>query len=176
MRATQCSSDWPLLGRSQTERATLEIMSRVSPLPTSSCCSTISTRWKGCLTASNAGRKLGSSASLEVLAANACAESSHARDEGVQRRPLECLQKILESWQRRVTPVRYLETGVLHCGDKIDILGATPSECVDLIYLDPPFFSNRTYEVIWGEEAELRSFKDRWAGGIDTYLDWIEPR
>jgi len=72
--------------------------------------------------------------------------------------------------------VRYLETGVLHCGDNIDILGATPSECVDLIYLDPPFFSNRTYEVIWGEEAELRSFKDRWAGGIDTYLDWIEPR
>ena len=29
-----------------------------------------------------------------------------------------------------------------------------PAECVDLVYLDPPFFSNRIYEVIWGDEAE----------------------
>lgn len=26
----------------------------------------------------------------------------------------------------------------------------------DLIYLDPPFFSNKHYEVIWGDEAEGR--------------------
>ena len=75
-----------------------------------------------------------------------------------------------------MAPVRFLETGMLHCGDNLDVLSAMPDECVDLIYLDPPFFSNRNYEVIWGEEAELRSFKDRWAGGIDTYLDWMEPR
>ncbi|HEX4806431.1 MAG TPA: site-specific DNA-methyltransferase, partial [Conexibacter sp.] len=75
-----------------------------------------------------------------------------------------------------MAPVRFLETGMLHCGDNLDVLSAIPDACVDLIYLDPPFFSNRNYEVIWGEEAELRSFKDRWAGGIDTYLDWMEPR
>jgi len=33
----------------------------------------------------------------------------------------------------------------------------------DLIYLDPPFFSNKHYEVVWGDEAEVRSFKDRQA-------------
>lgn len=75
-----------------------------------------------------------------------------------------------------MAPVRYLETGMLHCGDNLDVLSGMPDECVDLIYLDPPFFSNRNYEVIWGDEAELRSFRDRWQGGIDTYLDWIEPR
>jgi DNA modification methylase len=47
---------------------------------------------------------------------------------------------------------------------------------MDLIYLDPPFFSNRQYEVIWNEEAEVRSFEDRWKGGIGHYVDWIKPR
>ncbi|MDR3187981.1 MAG: site-specific DNA-methyltransferase, partial [Prevotellaceae bacterium] len=50
------------------------------------------------------------------------------------------------------------------------------SETVDLIYLDPPFFSNRSYEVIWGDEGEVRSFQDRWAGGIDHYIAWLKER
>jgi DNA modification methylase len=47
---------------------------------------------------------------------------------------------------------------------------------VDLIYLDPPFFSNRTYEVIWGDDGEKRSFEDRFAGGIDHYINWLKNR
>jgi DNA modification methylase len=53
------------------------------------------------------------------------------------------------------------ETGVLYCGDNLERLAQLAPECVDLIYLDPPFFSNRSYEVIWGDEAEVRSFEDR---------------
>lgn len=75
-----------------------------------------------------------------------------------------------------MAPIRYLETKSLHCGDNLGVLREMPDRCIDLVYLDPPFFSNRNYEVIWGDEAELRSFKDRWQGGIDTYLDWMEPR
>src|ERR1700677_3767496 len=59
-------------------------------------------------------------------------------------------------YRQSVTPISYLETGVLHCGDNLDLLGQFPSECIDLVYLDPPFFSNRQYEVIWGDEAEVR--------------------
>ena len=51
-----------------------------------------------------------------------------------------------------------------------------PAETIDLIYLDPPFFSNRQYEVIWGDEAEVRSFRDRWAGGIQVYIEWMRER
>jgi DNA modification methylase len=47
---------------------------------------------------------------------------------------------------------------------------------VDLIYLDPPFFSNKKYEVIWGDGGEIRSFEDRWAGGIDHYIAWLKER
>lgn len=72
--------------------------------------------------------------------------------------------------------LRYVDTGVIYCDDNLELLGEFPDACVDLIYLDPPFFSNRDYEVIWGDEAEVRSFKDRWKGGIDYYVDWMSKR
>ncbi|MGD0320910.1 MAG: DNA methyltransferase [Acidimicrobiales bacterium] len=68
------------------------------------------------------------------------------------------------------------ETGVLYCNDNLERLAVLPDECVDLIYLDPPFFSNRVYEVIWGDEAEVRSFEDRWEGGIQHYVGWMRDR
>ncbi len=43
-------------------------------------------------------------------------------------------------------------------GDNLEILKTLESESVDLIYFDPPFFSNRNYEVIWGDKGEVRSW------------------
>ena len=67
---------------------------------------------------------------------------------------------------------------LLICGDNLKALDDLIKEGVkvDLIYLDPPFFSNRHYEVIWGDEAEVRSFKDRWEGGINVYIEWMRER
>lgn len=73
-------------------------------------------------------------------------------------------------------PVGFLETGVLYCDDNLRRLTMLPADCIDLIYLDPPFFSNRHYEVIWGDEAEVRSFEDRWKGEINVYIDWMRER
>jgi DNA modification methylase len=75
-----------------------------------------------------------------------------------------------------LNPVSYLEAGVIYCDENLQRLAQFPAECVDLIYLDPPFFTNRTYEVIWGDEAEIRSFEDRWEGGIEVYVDWMRER
>ncbi len=61
-------------------------------------------------------------------------------------------------------------------GDCLEVLKSLEPASVDLIYLDPPFFSNRNYEVIWGDEGEIRSFQDRWAGGIDHYIAWLKDR
>ncbi|MDR3244900.1 MAG: site-specific DNA-methyltransferase, partial [Prevotellaceae bacterium] len=61
-------------------------------------------------------------------------------------------------------------------GDNLEILKKMESETIDLIYLDPPFFSNRNYEVIWGDSGEIRSFQDRWSGGIDHYITWLKVR
>jgi DNA modification methylase len=61
-------------------------------------------------------------------------------------------------------------------GDNLEILKTIDNESVDLIYLDPPFFSNRNYEVIWGDKGEVRSFEDRFSGGIDHYISWLKER
>ena len=61
-------------------------------------------------------------------------------------------------------------------GDCLEVLKTIDSETVDLIYIDPPFFSNRTYEVIWGDKGEIRSFEDRFSGGIDHYIAWLKER
>lgn len=69
-----------------------------------------------------------------------------------------------------------MATGVIYCDDNHARLASFPGASVDLVYLDPPFFSNRTYEVIWGDEAELRSFEDRWEGGVRVYIGWMRDR
>jgi DNA modification methylase len=51
-----------------------------------------------------------------------------------------------------------------------------PSESIDLIYIDPPFFSGRQYNVIFGDQNELRSFSDIWEGGMPGYLIWLNAR
>ena len=61
-------------------------------------------------------------------------------------------------------------------GDCLQTLQNLPSESVDLCYIDPPFFSNRNYEVIWGDKGEVRSFEDRWSGGVDHYIGWLKER
>lgn len=68
------------------------------------------------------------------------------------------------------------EINKLILGDNLEILRGIETETVDLIYLDPPFFSNRNYEVIWGDSGEVRSFEDRFSGGIDHYISWLKER
>ncbi len=47
-----------------------------------------------------------------------------------------------------------METNAIICGDNLEALPKHVSdESVDLIYIDPPFNSNRQYEVFWGEAA-----------------------
>lgn len=69
-----------------------------------------------------------------------------------------------------------LQTNRLLLGDNLELLRRFPDACVDLIYLDPPFFSNRYYSVVWGDEDEVRSFSDKWAGGIEEYIAWLKIR
>ena len=69
-------------------------------------------------------------------------------------------------------------------GDNLEILKKIPDNSVDLIYLDPPFFSQRRYEVIWGDEWERRAFDDIWKGekdksrkgGIEVYKEFMRAR
>ncbi|MDQ6894292.1 MAG: site-specific DNA-methyltransferase [Acidobacteriota bacterium] len=68
-----------------------------------------------------------------------------------------------------------IDTRVIYCGDCLDQLRKLPDGCVDLIYIDPPFNSNRNYEVFWGETKEKRAFEDRHAS-TQAYIDFMRPR
>jgi DNA modification methylase len=69
-----------------------------------------------------------------------------------------------------------LEPNQLFFGDNLHIMRSLPSESIDLIYIDPPFFSQQTYNVLFGDQNELRSFKDIWEGGLNGYLVWLNAR
>ena len=56
-------------------------------------------------------------------------------------------------------------------GDNLDIMRGMNSESVDLIYLDPPFNSNRNYAAPIGSEAAGAAFKDTWTLD-DVDLAW----
>ena len=47
-------------------------------------------------------------------------------------------------------------------GDNLDILRGLNSTSVDLIYLDPPFNSNRNYAAPVGSSAAGAAYKDTW--------------
>ncbi|NOT02576.1 MAG: hypothetical protein HOP29_18370 [Phycisphaerales bacterium] len=57
-------------------------------------------------------------------------------------------------------PSALVDTRIIYCGDCLDQLRRLPDGWVDLIYIDPPFNSNRNYEVFWGEAREKRAFED----------------
>ena len=68
-----------------------------------------------------------------------------------------------------------VDTRVIYCGDNLEQLKKLPKNNVDLIYIDPPFNSNRNYEVFWGETKEKRSFEDR-HGSTQAYIEFMRPR
>ena len=68
-----------------------------------------------------------------------------------------------------------VDTRIIYCGDNLDQLKKFSDECVDLIYIDPPFNSNRNYEVFWGETKEKRAFEDRHAS-TQAYIEFMRPR
>ena len=66
-------------------------------------------------------------------------------------------------------------TNKLYFGDNLDILRENVAdESVDLIYLDPPFNSNATYNVLFRERsgedsaAQITAFEDTWKWSIES--------
>ena len=69
-----------------------------------------------------------------------------------------------------------MEFNVIYEGDNLEVMSKFESKSIDLIYADPPFFTNKQFEIIWHDGAEKRAFEDRWKGGIEHYIGWMEPR
>ncbi len=80
-------------------------------------------------------------------------------------------------------PPKPITRNILFYGDNLPILrDYIPSESVDLVYLDPPFNSNRSYNVLFKEEsgksaeAQITAFDDTWHWGPNaesTFYDLV---
>ncbi len=75
-----------------------------------------------------------------------------------------------------------MEPNSLYFGDNLEVLRGFPSDAADLIYLDPPFNSKRSYNAIFKDEtgaappAQIKAFSDtwKWHMAIDAYQEVIE--
>ncbi len=68
----------------------------------------------------------------------------------------------------------------LFYGDNLDVLPKIGSDSVDLVYLDPPFNSNRSYNVIFArnassaDTAQIQAFDDTWRWTQATEEQYID--
>lgn len=72
-------------------------------------------------------------------------------------------------------------TNTLYFGDNLDVLRRhIKDESVDLIYLDPPFNSKASYNVLYKEptgarsQAQINAFEDTWHWGDDAATAYDE--
>jgi site-specific DNA-methyltransferase (adenine-specific) len=60
-------------------------------------------------------------------------------------------------------------------GDCLQELNSIPEESIDLIYLDPPFFTQRTHKLKNKKGDKTFSFNDEWES-IEAYVNFIKVR
>ena len=66
-----------------------------------------------------------------------------------------------------------IKNRTIFCKDNLDILQEINSNCIDLIYLDPPFNKKKEFTAPMGSSAEGASFRD-WFMEKDVKDEWIE--
>ena len=84
--------------------------------------------------------------------------------------PMQVIERVGLGHQEAHEPNRLI------WGDNLHVMRQLPSSSIDLIYIDPPFFSGQQYNVMWGDANEMRSFNDIWEGGMPGYLVWLNAR
>lgn len=66
--------------------------------------------------------------------------------------------------------------GQLYLGDNLEIMKSLPSNSIDLVYIDSPFFSGRNYSVESKiDKGEVREFTDTFKT-LNDYLRFLCPR
>ena len=76
-------------------------------------------------------------------------------------------------------PAPYPEPGTLYYDDCLSRLRLWPAQCVDMIYLDPPFNSKAQYNILFGRgrttpTAQAFAFTDMWSWDERAAHRWAE--
>lgn len=62
--------------------------------------------------------------------------------------------------------------GLVVKGDNLELMRRLPAGSLQLVYIDPPFFSNANYQT----SAKVEAYSDVWAGGLEEYLRMLAVR
>jgi DNA modification methylase len=71
-----------------------------------------------------------------------------------------------------------VDRNLLICGDNLEVMQRLYDEYgsfLDLVYIDPPFCSNRLYDNNRRDRSN-GGFSDKWVDGKKTYLPWLNER
>ncbi len=60
-------------------------------------------------------------------------------------------------------------------GENLAAMRALPERCIDLIYADPPFFTNREFGHLY-DSTGATVFSDVWHVGLAGYIAWLRSR
>ena len=70
-----------------------------------------------------------------------------------------------------------LELNKIYHGDNLSYLGNMPDECIDLVYIDPPFGTQTLQKSkTWNKEVQGAVFYDLWGGGVHGYMSFLSDR
>ncbi len=84
------------------------------------------------------------------------------------------LSECYHSCERSTPPSTLaLDLNRVVCDDNLAYMGSLPEGCCDLIYVDPPFNSNR---MVGPAKGHFATFNDRHGDGIRGFLSFLEPR
>lgn len=71
--------------------------------------------------------------------------------------------------------MKQINKNSLLLGDCLDVLRNIPEHSIDLIYLDPPFFTNKTQEQLTKDRSKILAFKDTWKN-LNEYYEFLFVR
>jgi site-specific DNA-methyltransferase (adenine-specific) len=74
-----------------------------------------------------------------------------------------------------------MPSNTLYYGDNLEVMRKyLPDECIDLVYLDPPFNSNRDYNLLFREQSgepaqgQIKAFTDTWQWSERAYVEFCQ--
>jgi site-specific DNA-methyltransferase (adenine-specific) len=65
--------------------------------------------------------------------------------------------------------------GEVRHGDCLKVVKSLPTESVDLVYVDPPFFTQKTHSLVTRDRATTFQFSDEWKSRA-AYLEFLRVR
>lgn len=76
---------------------------------------------------------------------------------------------------KRIELPEYFKDNYLYLGDNLEVMKSLPSESIDLIYGDPPYFSQRNYSTTSKTDNVKRTFTDTFST-LTEYLQFLQIR